>query len=103
MRDASSEFSAERIDIKFQANALLSNAGQISGDGLEVEASRYSEPGERQPIGLPVSCTAQLRKSLAKPGRCDHDLCCIKATGLDFARGQETISQQNHCRPVLNT
>src|SRR5438874_10923935 len=103
MQDASSQLSAERIDIESQANASFSNAGQIGGDGLEVEASRQSEPGERQAIGMPASCTAQLRKSLAKPGRCDDDLGSIKATGLGFAHGQETISQQNHCRPVLNT
>ena len=40
MRDACAKFSTERIEIKFQANTLFSDAGQISCDGLEVEASR---------------------------------------------------------------
>ena len=40
MRSACAKFSAERVDIKFQADALFFNAGQIGRDGLEIEASR---------------------------------------------------------------
>ena len=40
MRDACAKFSTERIDIKFQANTSFSDAGQVSRDGLDVEASR---------------------------------------------------------------
>jgi hypothetical protein len=52
------KFSTERVDIKFQADASSFNAGQINRDGLEVEASRQPESGDRQAIALPAGRTA---------------------------------------------
>ena len=101
MRNARANFSAECIDIEFQSNALFADARQVSRDGLKVEAARQTQPCEGEAIALPTGRTAQARKSLAKPRRCNHDLVSTEATSFGFTCGQNCASQQNHSWPVF--
>jgi hypothetical protein len=67
MRNIRPEFAAEGIDVELQSHSPVPQPREVHRRGLQVEAVSQSQSGERQAIAFPVSCAAQLRKSLAHP------------------------------------
>ena len=67
MRNIRPEFAAERIDVELQSHSPVPQPRKVHRRGLQVEAVSQSQSGERQAIAFPMSCAAQLRKSLAHP------------------------------------
>ena len=61
---------------------------EVRGERLNVETARQTEAAEGQAGFLPVGCAAQLRKSLAKPRRCDCDFVRAEAAGFDLTGGK---------------
>src|SRR6266849_1987471 len=93
-------FSAEHLDIEVESDVVFAETRQVGGDRWQVEAAGQAEAGKRQAIILPFCCSAQMRKSLAKPGRRNRDLVCAEASGIYFARGKRNTAQQDHGRPI---
>ena len=60
IRDIASDFPSENVNFELQPHTLLAEAREVRCGGLKVEATAQSESAERQTIGFPVSCTAQL-------------------------------------------
>ena len=85
MRNIRPKFAAERIDIELQSNSPVPQPRKVHCRGLQVEAMRQSQSGERQAIAFPMSCAAQLRKSLTQPWRGDHELGSGKPAGFRLA------------------
>ena len=67
MRNIRPQFAAESIDVELQSHSSVAQPRQVYRRGLQIEAVRQSQSRERQAIAFPVSCAAQLRKSLAHP------------------------------------
>ena len=67
MRNIRPEFASERINVELQTHSPVPQPCKVQRRGLQVEAVGQSQSGERQAIAFPMSCAAQLRKSLAHP------------------------------------
>ena len=100
--DVSADFSPKSVELELQPHVLIAQAREVCCGRLQIETAAQSEPGEGQTIGLPVSCAAQLRKSLVQPRRRDHDLGRAEPASLGFARKQEAASQKNQGWAVLS-
>src|SRR5438034_35447 len=60
MRYLCANFSAKRVGIKFQPNALFTKMRQVGCDGLKIETTGERQAGERQAIILPIGRPAQI-------------------------------------------
>jgi hypothetical protein len=60
MRYLCANFSAKRVCIKFQPDALFTKMRQVGCDGLKIETRRERQAGERQAIILPIGRPAQI-------------------------------------------
>jgi len=66
MRNIRPKFAAERIDVELQSQSPVPQPREVHRRSLQVESMSQSQSGKRQAIGFPMSCAAQLRKSLAQ-------------------------------------
>ncbi len=67
------DFSSKRVHVQLQTEPALADLREIDADRVEIEAAREGERADAEPVVLPRSRAAELRKTLAKPGRYDRD------------------------------
>ena len=101
VRDVPADFSTESIKLELQPYTLLAQVREVCCARLQIKTAAQSQSADRQTIGFPVSCAAQLRESLPQPGRCNHEFGSVEPACFGLAHGQTSASQQNQGRAVL--